>query len=101
MKNPFSDFVDHYNQKHNQNSKDLFMCPLCSKADFENLNEVKEHVRTLHESVEIKTDTEENTRLKRKKYLMKKENAIQCDYCSKLFNHKSNLKYHVSKRVKI
>ena len=93
--------MDHFNKKLNQNSNDLYICPLCSKADFENLNEVKEHVQSLHESVDIKTETTKTTRLKRKRYLMKKENAIQCDYCTKLFNHKSNLKYHVSKFVKI
>ena len=35
--------------------------------------------------------------MKRKKYLEKTKDAIQCDYCTKLFNHKSNLKYHINK----
>ena len=59
--------------------------------EFENLNDVNDHAKSDHLKLSRKT------RLKRKKYLEKTDDAIQCDYCTKLFNHKSNLKYHINK----
>ena len=64
---------------------------LSPKIEFENLTDVNDHAKSDHLKLSRKT------RLKRKKYLEKTKDAIQCDYCTKLFNHKSNLKYHINK----
>ena len=65
------------------------MCSLCPDLDFENLEEVLDHVRSDH----LQTFVE--SRYQRVKRL-KTGGNIQCDFCSKFFDQKKDLKKHVS-----
>ena len=78
----------HFNKKHKK-SKDPYLCSLCPDLDFENLEEVLDHVRSDH----LQTFVE--SRYQRVKRL-KTGGNIQCDFCSKFFDQKKDLKKHVS-----
>ena len=76
--------VKHFNKNH-RGEDDLYLCPLCPKKSFEQVNTLYKHVRKTH----IKSGLDG--------FYKRDIQWLHCEYCPKFFNQQRALETHIGK----
>ena len=76
--------VIHFNKNH-RDENELYLCPLCPKKSFEQVNTLYKHVRKTH----IKSGLDG--------FYKRDIQWLHCEYCPKFFNQQRALETHITR----